>query len=75
MVAVLVAVAYMGWSFNRVSSCKASTGKFLVFWIGGRLWEVVAYEVRPYVTLIRRGTPYNDLYGEAPPEGFRYMKG
>ena len=21
------------------------------------------------------GTPYNGLYGEAPPEGFMYMKG
>ena len=31
-------VVYKG--FN----CKALTGKILVFWIGGRLWETVAYE-------------------------------
>ena len=28
----------------RDSNCKALTGKILVFWIGGRLWEVVAYK-------------------------------
>ena len=28
----------------RGSNCKALTGNILVFWIGGRLWEVVAYE-------------------------------
>ena len=32
------------WSFTRGSSCKAFTGKILLFWIGGRLWEVIAYE-------------------------------
>ena len=26
------------------SNYRALTGKNLVFWIGGRLWEVVAYE-------------------------------
>ena len=31
---------------TRGSSCKALIGKILVFWIGGRLWEVVAYERR-----------------------------
>ena len=30
-------------SFTRGVS-KALTGKRLVFWIGGRLWEVVVYE-------------------------------
>ena len=25
------------------SNCEALTGKILVFWIGGRLWEVVAH--------------------------------
>ena len=40
----VVAVAYRRWSFTRVSNCRALTGKVLVFWIGGRLWEVVAYE-------------------------------
>ena len=42
----MVAVAYRGWSFARGPNCKALTGKILVFWIGGRLWEVVAYERR-----------------------------
>ena len=40
----LVAVAYRRWLFTRGSNCKALTGKVLVFWIGGRLWEVVAHE-------------------------------
>ena len=40
----MVAVAYRRWLFTRSSNCKASTGKVLVFWIGGRLREVVAYE-------------------------------
>ena len=40
----VVAVAYMRWSFTRGSNCKALTGKIAVFRIGGRLWEVVAYE-------------------------------
>ena len=39
----VVAVAYRRWSFTRGSNCKALTGKILVFWIGGRLWEVVAH--------------------------------
>ena len=53
----MVAVAYRRWSFTRGSNCKALTGKILVFWIGGRLWDVVAYEswshmeVRLYFTL------------------------
>ena len=38
----MVAVAYKTWSFTRGSNCQALTGKVLVFWIGGRLWEVVA---------------------------------
>ena len=29
---------------GRGSNCKALTGKILVFCIGGRLWEVFAYE-------------------------------
>ena len=39
----VVAVAYRSWLFTRSSICKASTGTFLVFWIGGRLREVVAH--------------------------------
>ena len=39
----MVAVAYRRWSFTKGSNCKALTGKILVFWIGGRLWEVVAH--------------------------------
>ena len=39
----MVAVAYRRWSFIRVSNCKALIGEILVFPIGGRLWEVVAY--------------------------------
>ena len=35
----VVAVAYRSWLFTRSSICKASTGKFLVFWIGGRTWR------------------------------------
>ena len=40
----MVAVAYRRWSFTRGSNCKALTVRVLVFWIGGRLWEVVAHE-------------------------------
>ena len=32
-----------GLSSTRGSNCKALIGKILVFWIGGRLWEVVEY--------------------------------
>ena len=46
--AKVVAVAYRRCSFVRDSNCKALIGKILVFWIGGRLWEVVALEVRLY---------------------------
>ena len=41
---VAVTVAYRRWSFTGGSNCNALTGKILVFWIGGRLWEMVAYE-------------------------------
>ena len=34
----VVAVAYRSKSFTRSSIRKASTGKSLVFWIGGRLY-------------------------------------
>ena len=37
----LVVVTYRRWSFTRGSNCKALTGKIVVFWTGGRLWEVV----------------------------------
>ena len=40
----MVAVAYRRCLFTRSSNCKAFTGKVLVFWIGGSLREVVAYE-------------------------------
>ena len=30
------------WSFTRGSDYRDLTGKILVFWISGRLWEVVA---------------------------------
>ena len=42
----MVIVAYRRWLFyfTRGSNCKALTGKILVFWIGSRLLEVVAYE-------------------------------
>ena len=40
----MVAVASRRWLFTRSSNCKAFTGKVLVFWIGGSLREVVAYE-------------------------------
>ena len=40
----VVAVASRRWSFTGGSNRRALTGKIFVFWIGGRLWEVVAYE-------------------------------
>ena len=39
----MVEVAYGRWSFTRVSNYIALTGKVSLFWIGGRLWEVVAH--------------------------------
>ena len=38
-----------GHLLARSSNCKALTGKILVFWIGRRLWEVVAYERWPHM--------------------------
>ena len=35
-------IAYRRWSYTRGSKCKALTGKNLVLWIGGRLWQVFA---------------------------------
>ena len=40
----VVTVAHKRWSFITGCSCKALTGKVLVFWKIGRLWKVVAYE-------------------------------
>ena len=40
----VVGVAYRRWSFTRGSNCKALTEKVLVFWISGRLQQMVAYE-------------------------------
>ena len=44
----MVAVAYRRWSFTRGSYGKALKGKVVVFRIGGRIWEMVALEVRLY---------------------------
>ena len=38
----------------------ALTGKILVFWIGGRLWEVVPYRARPFT----RGSNCKALTGK-----------
>ena len=40
----MAVVTYRKWLFTGGSNCKSLTGKILVFWIGGHLWEVVAYE-------------------------------
>lgn len=45
----MVTVAYERWSFItsvEVLNCRALTGKVMVFWMGGRSWEVVAMEVQ-----------------------------
>ena len=47
----MVVVAYRRLSFTRGSYCKALSGKILVFWIGGRLWEVVAYARRSHMEI------------------------
>ena len=41
---VMVAYRVFFKIFTRGSNCKALTGKILVFWMGGRLREVVASE-------------------------------
>ena len=48
----MVAVAYRRWSFARGSNYKALTGKILVFWMSGRLWEVVAHGVSTVVRYV-----------------------
>ena len=40
----VVAVAYRRWPFTRGSNREVLTRKVLKFWIGGSLWEMVAYE-------------------------------
>ena len=40
----MVPVPYRKWSFMRGSKCRALTGKSLLFWISGCLWEEFAYE-------------------------------
>ena len=40
----VVAVAHKRWLFMRSSNDRAFTGKILVFWISGRLWELAAYK-------------------------------
>ena len=40
----VIAVVYRRWSFIRGSNCNALTGKIAVYWFGGHLWTVVAYE-------------------------------
>ena len=47
----VVAVAYRRWLFTRGSNCKSLTGKVLVFWIGGHLWEVVAHGASTVVNI------------------------
>ena len=44
----MVTFAYRMWSFTR-GYCKALTGKILMLWIGGGMWEVVAYERWPHM--------------------------
>ena len=60
----VVVVAYRRWSFNRGSDCKA-----WVFWIGCRLWGLVAYERRSHMEVELNGenpcnkssSPHNEL--------------
>ena len=45
------------WLFTRRSNCEALTGKILVFWIGGRLREVVAHRGSTVVTCALATSP------------------
>ena len=45
----VVAIAFERWSFTRVSSNMALTGKILLSWIYGRLGEVIANETRTHM--------------------------
>ena len=40
----VVAAARKRWLFTRACNCEALSRKILVFWMGGYLWEVVAYQ-------------------------------
>ena len=53
----MVAVAYRRWLFTRGYNCQALTGKILVFWIGGRLREVVAHGGSTVATCCSRNMP------------------
>ena len=48
----MLAVPYRRWSLTRGSNWKALTGKVLVFWIGGRLKEVVTYGGLTYIIIL-----------------------
>ena len=39
----VIAVAYERWSFTRDLNYGNLTGENLAFWIGGRLWGLVAH--------------------------------
>ena len=60
-------VAYhQSWSFTRGSNCNSFTGKILMFWIGGLLWEVVAHGFStvyyfPLKTLVFSPSPFLHL--------------
>ena len=58
----LVAVAYRRWLFTRGSNYKALTGKVLVFWFGGRLWEVVAHGGSTVSTSVSVGSSPRSWY-------------
>ena len=67
----VVAVTYKSMFtslFTRGSNCEALTRKLLVFWIGGCLWEVVAYERWSHIVVTKTRNDlqwstmiYNDL--------------
>ena len=50
-------VPYGRWSFTSGSEYSNLSWKFLVFWIGGHLWEVVAYKRWSFTS----GSEYSNL--------------
>ena len=49
------------WSFTRCSEYGNFSSKFLVFWIGGHLWEVVPHERWSFTS----GSEYSNLGGKS----------
>ena len=56
-------LVYKRWPFTRCSENDNLRWKFLVFWIGGHLWEVVAYEMWSFTRFSEYGNLRWKMFG------------